>query len=135
MALSLAVQGQERTIKVNVTNDWSFDKTDEPVVVKLDEVKRLKFDVQSAIVRVEGKELPCQLDDLDGDAKADELVFLADIGSGQTLAYEVTLSATGAQKEYTPRVYADMMLDDKKGKHPFITSIEAPGKSYIYSDL
>lgn len=135
MALSLAVQGQERTIKVNVTNDWSFDKTDEPVVVKLDEVKRLKFDVQSAIVRVEGKELPCQLDDLDGDAKADELVFLADIGSGQTLAYEVTLSATGAQKEYTPRVYADMMLDDKKGKHPFITSIETPGKSYIYSDL
>ena len=82
MALSLAVQGQERTIKVNVTNDWSFDKTDEPVVVKLDEVKRLKFDVQSAIVRADGKEIPCQLDDLDGDAKADELVFLADIGAG-----------------------------------------------------
>lgn len=135
MLLPLVMQGQECTLKVSVTNDWENGKKDAPVVVKLDEVRRLKFAVQSAVVQLEGKEVPCQLDDMDADAQADELVFLADVEAGQTLNYEVTLSANGLQGDYAPRVYADMMLDDKKGKHPFITSIEAPGKSYIYSDL
>jgi hypothetical protein len=135
MAFPFAVQGQERTINVKVTNQWVSHKTDEPVVVKLDEVKRLKFDVRSAMVRLDGREIPCQLDDMNGDSRADELIFLADIDGGQMLEYEVTLSATRKQNDYAPRVYADMMLDDKKGKHPFITSIEAPGNSYIYSDL
>lgn len=135
VAFALAAQAQERTMEVSVSNTWKHAKTDEPVVLKFSELKNLKFDVSSAVVTLAGKEIPCQLDDMDGDAHADELVFLADIDAGETRKYIVTLSASGKQKEYAVRVYADMMLDDKKGRHPFVTCVETPGNSYIYSDL
>lgn len=135
VAVSLIAGAQERTVEVTVSNRWKHSKTDEPVVLKLSELKKLKFDVNSAVVTLNGQEVPCQLDDMDSDSHADELVFLADVAAGETLKYNVTLSASGRQKDYAARVYADMMLDDKKAKHPFITCIETPGSSYIYSDL
>lgn len=135
VAVSLIAGAQERTVEVTVSNRWKHSKMDEPVVLKLSELKKLKFDVNSAVVTLNGQEVPCQLDDMDGDSHADELVFLADVAAGETLKYNVTLSASGRQKDYAARVYADMMLDDKKAKHPFITCIETPGSSYIYSDL
>lgn len=135
VAVSLIAGAQERTVEVAVSNRWKHSKTDEPVVLKLSELKKLKFDVNSAVVTLNGQEVPCQLDDMDGDSHTDELVFLADVAAGETLKYNVTLSASGRQKDYVARVYADMMLDDKKAKHPFITCIETPGSSYIYSDL
>ncbi|MCM1312216.1 MAG: DUF4861 domain-containing protein [Bacteroides sp.] len=135
MTFTFMVGAQEKNMEVTVSNKWEQAKTDEPVVLRLSELKKLKFDVRSAIVTLGEREIPCQLDDIDGDSHFDELVFLSDIAAGETLKYKVTLSASGKQKEYAPRVYADMMLDDKKSKHPFITSIETPGSSYIYSDL
>lgn len=36
-------------------------------------------DVKSALVKCEGEEIPCQLDDLDQDGKMDELCFITDI--------------------------------------------------------
>lgn len=135
IAVSLVSGAQEKSVEVTVSNKWEHPKKDEPVVLKLSELKKLKFAANSAVVMLNGKEVPCQLDDMDGDSRADELVFLADVAAGETLKYTVTFSASDNQKEYAARVYADMMLDDKKAKHPFISCIETPGNSYIYSDL
>lgn len=126
---------KEKAIAVEVSNDWMETRKDEPIVVDLSAVRKLDFTVTFALVTLDGNEIPCQLDDLDGDTKADELIFLADINAGQTLVYDVKLMSYGEHKQYEPRVYCDMMLNDKKGKHPKITGIEAPGNSYIYSDL
>ncbi len=122
-----------------VENTWQQAKENEPIVLKLNELKELEtkldFQVKSATVTTEGQALPYQLDDIDGDNRADELVFLADINGKTSRTYNVTFSSADDTTHFTPRVYADMQLDDKRGKHPFITSIEAPGSSYIYSDL
>lgn len=133
--MSLSAFGQQKDMNVTVKNKWEHAKTDEPVVIDLSKIKNLNFSVKSALVTLNGKEIPSQLDDMNGDFHADELVFLTDIGGKDVQKFKVTLKADGEQKKYEQRVYADMMLDDKKSKHPFITSIEAPGESYIYSDL
>ncbi|MBR2253903.1 MAG: DUF4861 family protein [Prevotella sp.] len=51
----------EKNVKVNVTNTYGKARKAVPVVVKLDGT------TQSALVKLDGKEVPCQLDDLDDD--------------------------------------------------------------------
>lgn len=120
---------------VTVKNSWNEAKKDEPVVIRLEDKK-----VQSARIIRKGSSdpVPCQLDDLDGDTYPDELVFLVDIAPGETQQYSVTLSGRNEKVEaphFASRTYADMMLEDKKNKYPKITSLEAPGESYLYNDL
>ncbi len=122
------------TFKVTVRNNWNETKKDEPVIIELD------GRIQSAeVVRKGSKDLvPCQLDDLDGDTYPDELIFLVDIAPNETQQYSVTLFDSNDKADiptFTPRTYADMMLEDKKNKYPKITSLEAPGESYLYNDL
>lgn len=123
---------QQKTFTVYVNNGSATDRTDVPVVL---DVSRVRFAVKSATVKLRGKEIPCQLDDMDGDFKADELVFLADVKAMQESRYKVNISCKGQQKEYTPRVYANMGLNDKYGKFPTLNGIEAPGDSYIFKDV
>lgn len=120
---------------MSVTNDWNRSKKDEPVIVKLADVKKLNFCVNSAVVTLSGKEIPCQLDDMDGDLKKDELVFLADIDAKTTQNYTVTLSAANAQKAYSPRVWGALILRDRKDIHPKLKMLEAPGSSNLFNDV
>ncbi len=131
----LAMMAQEKTLSVSVTNNWNKAKSDEPIVLKFTEIKKLSFNVSSATITLNGKDIPCQLDDLNGDTKNDELVFLADIPAKATQTYEVKLCAKGENKNYDSRVYAHMGLNDKYGKYPTINGIEAPGDSYIFKDV
>lgn len=61
-----------RTISIEVSNTWNKDRTDAPVVLKLNDLKP-GFQVRSAVVMNGNKEVPSQLDDLNSDLKADEL--------------------------------------------------------------
>ena len=79
-ACTLAAQSQPntKTISVEVTNSWSKDKSDAPVVLKIKDLQP-GFRVRSAVVMNGSEEIPSQLDDLNGDLKADELAFVMDI--------------------------------------------------------
>lgn len=129
---SLSAFAQTETMSVKVTNTWNQPKANEPVVVSL---AKKKMTVKSARVTLDGKEVPCQLDDMNGDGRFDELIFLTDIEGGAKQTFRVELSATGKPRQYTPRVYAHMGLNDKYGKYPTINGIEAPGNSYIFKDV
>ena len=130
--LSQVVVAQQRTFTVRVKNGSMINRRDVPVVV---DVRMVHFDVASARVTLNGREVPCQLDDMDGDFKVDEVVFLADVQAMQTRKYKVNISSRGVQKVYEPRVYVHMGLNDKYGKLPTIQGIEAPGDSYIFKDV
>ena len=143
-SLCLNAMAQQRTLQVTVSNPTAVAKTDAPVVIRFSEVKKLKFAVASASVKSNGTEIPCQLDDLNADRKNDELAFVVNLAANETKTFDVTLSAEA--KANSPlsgklegsakaRTYADMQLNDKKGKYPFITRLEAPGKVNVYSDL
>ena len=119
-----------RTVTVFVRNQLDNDRTDQPVVISLAQYG----EVRSALVTVDGQEIPCQLDDLNQDDIFDELCFLANLGESERKQYTVTLFDEGEPRSYPARVYADMLVrntSDKKLKknqqNNFLESITVRG--------
>ena len=131
----VAASAQTETLQVTVTNSWKGEKVDEPVVVKLPHVKKVGFEVKGARVTCDGVLVPCQLDDMDGDLRADEVFFLADMKGKETKKYEVKLSAEETKTEEAPRIYTALQLRDKQDKHPDVLRVEAPGGSFVFNDI
>lgn len=133
----VAAMAQTASVKVDVTNEWKDDKADAPVAVKLSDVKKLDFVVKSVRVTCKGKDVACQLDDMDGDMLPDEVFFVTDIKGKDTKTFEVTLSAKEDKKAKAvePRIYTALQIRDKQDKHPDVTRVEAPGKSFLFNDI
>ncbi len=106
-AITTVVMAQT-TLTVTVDNTWDNDKSDSPVAITLSDY--CDFAVHSALVTLGTQEIPCQLDDLNDDDTYDELFFLADIPAKSSSVYTVTLSPEGTPREYTPRVWAQLMI-------------------------
>lgn len=126
--------GAEKTITVVVRNIWDKAKTDAPVVIRLKDVDT-RFTVKAAIVTENGKEIPSQLDDLDGDRKADELAFVTDLPAKGDKHFTIVLSSEKSSRKYPSRVYASLKIRDKKDKHPSITSLTVPGTVNVYNNV
>ncbi len=103
----------EKTLNVTVENQSEKDKTNAPVVIKLDSYG---IDVKSALVTLDGKEIACQLDDINQDGTMDELCFLVDIAKKSSQEYSIALYDNGKAREYEPQVYVEMLLSNKKVK-------------------
>ncbi len=127
-------QNQKKDITVEITNPSNGERKDVPVVIRLNEIGP-GFKVRSATVYDGTKELPSQLDDLTMDLMADELAFVIDMPGNTTKEVKVTLSSEKSEKNYTSRVFAEMLISDKNGKHVPIQSITIPGASNIYNQL
>ena len=127
----------QQTITVNVSNPSKSARNDEPVVINLAPYG----DIRSALVIVDGQEIPCQLDDLNQDETFDELCFLADLKGMEKKQYSVTLFTEGEPRTYPARVFAEMVLSNTKDKslkknqqNNFIESITARGDAaYTYN--
>lgn len=132
--LALQAQANHKTITVEVSNQWSRAKTDEPIVIDLHKLN-VGFRIQSATVLNGTKEIPSQLDDLNGDRRADELAFLLHLPAGSRTTLKVNLSSAKSDKTYEPRVFAEMLVSDKRGKHVPVHSVTIPGTSNIYSQM
>ena len=115
-------------ITVNVSNPTRQSRNDQAVVIDLKQYG----DIRSALVMQDGKEIPCQLDDLDQDEQFDELCFLVDLSGKEKKKYSVTLYHEGTPRQYPARVYAKMLMRNDKVKEKnrhnnFIESITARG--------
>ena len=127
LALTTASYSQQ-TLSVSVSNPSTSVRSDEPITIPLTGYG----DIQSALVTVDGQEIPCQLDDLDQNDTFDELCFLTDLKGKETKTYKVQLFSEGEPRPYPARVFAEMLVrNDKvkeKNKHNnFIESITARG--------
>ena len=109
---ALGTQAQEK-LTVTVENPLKMERKDAPVVVKLSQEGKM---VRSALVTCGGKEIPCQLDDLNGDKRFDELCFTTDLGKLEKKEFQVTLFSEGTPRKYEPRVYIEMVLPNSKVK-------------------
>ena len=110
--LAALVAQAQTTLKVSISNPLSVRRTAVPVTIQLESPVR-----SALVVDSRGEEQPCQLDDLDNDGRYECLSFIvAEIGGKKTLDYSVTLSNEGQPRAYTPQVYAEMMLTNKKIK-------------------
>jgi hypothetical protein len=88
----LSAQAQVN-FQVSVSNPSKVARTDAPVVVDLSKLGAIG-NIQRAVVTVDGKEIPSQLDDTNRDCTNDELCFLADLGKKETKTYQVHLYRT-----------------------------------------
>lgn len=130
----ILAQATEKTIAIEVKNNWKKEQTDAPVAIKLGTLG-LGFQVRSAIVWDGSQEVPSQLDDLNNDRKADELAFVIDLPANAKKTLKITLSSEKSDTQYEARVFAQMLVSDKKGKHVPVRSLTIPGTSHIYNQL
>lgn len=110
--MSMACLAQ-KTVSISVENKAKTDRMKAPVVIQLE---KYGMNVRKAVVTLDGKEIPCQLDNINGDKRMDELCFLADMERKSKKVFSITLSEEGEQKEYTPEVYVEMLLTNRKVK-------------------
>ena len=126
-----------RTITVSVSNPMNISRADVPIIIQLAPYG----EVRSALVTLNGQEMPCQLDDLDKDDTFDELCFLANLDKKEKQQYTVTLFEEGEPRQYPARVYAEMVLSNTKDKklkknqqNNYIESLTARGDAaYTYN--
>ncbi len=134
--ISQTANCSERKISLTINNPSPYTKTNVPAIIKLSEIPDLDFSPSSAVIFEGAKSYAYQLDDLDHDGKKDELCFLYDISGESKKVFDVTLSDTILlDTEDIQEVYCELLLDDQKGLHPSINSIEAPGSSNIFNAL
>ena len=115
LALLLASMNSmaQQTLNVSVKNNATTNRDAVPVVIDL---KTQPTPVKSALVTLNGVETACQLDDLDGDGTYDELCFITSLKKKEEKTFIVSLSKEGAPKEYPAKVYAEMLISNKKVK-------------------
>lgn len=117
----------QMTYTVKVTNTMKQVRNDQPVVLQLADDN----EVQSALVTLDGKEAPSQLDDLNEDGFYDELCFLANLDKKEQQKFEVKLYTTGEPRQYSPRTFAQLLLRNPKVKEKnkqdfYLTEITVP---------
>lgn len=131
--LSASAQGQEKEIEVIVENPWNAEKIDEPVVIDLSSLGA-GFTVKSATVFDGTNEISSQLDDMNGDTRADELAFVINLPASGKKTLNVILSSLKSDKTYPARVYAEMLFrTSKKNKYAKGYAIYADGASDTYN--
>lgn len=130
LAAVVAAQAADKTLTVKVTNPSKMERRAVPVVIEVDD------DVRSALVTLDGKEIPCQLDDLDDDGEFDELAFVTDMAKKEKQTFTVTLSEQGEPRKYENRTYGYLGIRDrseKNQKHQRITSVTFPKDTNPYN--
>lgn len=118
-----------KVINVRITNPLSVDREDVPVTIPLTE------EYATALVTVDGKEIPCQLDDLDDDGIYDELCFVTTMKKKETQNITINLDAEGEPRKYAARVYGSLNIRDRSAKEPKhlpIRSLTVPATSNPY---
>lgn len=130
LAAVVAAQAADKTLTVTVTNPSKTERKAVPVVIEVDD------DVRSALVTLDGKEIPYQLDDLDDDGEFDELAFVTDMAKKEKQTFTVTLSEQGEPRKYENRTYGYLGIRDrseKNQKHQRITSVTFPKDTNPYN--
>lgn len=130
LAAAVTAQAADKTLTVTVTNPSKTERRAVPVVIEVDD------DVRSALVTLDGKEIPCQLDDLDDDGEFDELAFVTDMAKKEKQTFTVTLSEQGEPRKYENRTYGYLGIRDrseKNQKHQRITSVTFPKDTNPYN--
>ena len=103
----------DHQLSITLDNRQKCDIPNYPFLLSLSEIP---MKVNSALVTLEGQEIPCQLDDINGDGKYDELFVMVTLPKKAKKILQISLTDTGEPRVYKPKVYVDMMLTNNKIK-------------------
>ncbi len=114
------------SLTVTVSNPIDKPREAVPVVVPVKAAEGK--DVKSVTIK-NHPEIAWQLDDLNDDGFADELVFLVDLAPNQTEKYTIDFSNQSSMTEFESGTNAYIRLNDKNKKYPKIQAIAFPGSA------
>lgn len=122
-------------IKMIIVNPNNSEIKNAPVVVELDKYKKIAQNKRAdLVVLVNGKQISSQLDDLNKDGVADELIFLLDLKAEQTLAVTLKTITADKREKFQTEVYADMIFKPKGGKMEFVQEMSST-KNDMYNQM
>ena len=123
MTLSL-ITALLSSLYVTVSNPLPEQRSDVPVVVP---IPTSAGEVRS--IKIAGiNNMPYQLDDMNGDGVADEIVVMLDMKPGETRTLTLNLSTVpDTTATFEAGTYAYLKLNDKNKKYPKISAITYPG--------
>lgn len=116
LTLTMAVTAvwAQKTMDVTVENTVKEGRENVPVTIPLD---AQLGGMKCVRVMSDGVEVPSQLDDFDRDGTMDELCFMTSLKKKEKKTFQVVFSNEVSEvKSAAPRVYAQMMLTNKKVK-------------------
>ncbi|MDR0712055.1 MAG: DUF4861 domain-containing protein [Prevotellaceae bacterium] len=107
-----------KEVVVTVKNPLNIARVDAPVTVSAERIRLLDAAYRGGKVAVyDGSARICsQLDDFDGDGKADELAFLLDMKADELKKIRLVIGDTTAAPCATGRVHAQLFLRNKEAK-------------------
>lgn len=122
-------------IRLTVTNPNQVDIQDAPVVVQLNQFKKIGLKKRDQLaVFVDGKQISSQLDDLNKDSIPDELVFLLDLKAGEKKKVNLRHISEKNRIKFPAEVYASLILKEADGSHRNIEAISSD-KNDMYNKL
>lgn len=130
LLLLCSCQSGNNHLTVTIENPSDHERQQVPVAIDLSQHIK-DSTVHSARVVWEGTEIPSQLDDINGDLKADELVFLANIPANGKKVFEVHFNEERPHTTYPAGTHAYIKLYDRKEKYPKVRSISYPGDANL----
>ena len=115
------------SLTVTVSNPLNVQREAVPVVVPVGQDGK---EINSANYKGH-PEITYQLDDLNDDGRADELVFLLDMKPNATETITIDLSSAPKTADFVPGTNAYIKLNDKNKKHPRIQAIPFRGQATL----
>lgn len=111
LAAASTIEARTNSFVMRIDCKTASTQQEQPVVIKLSGQDY----THSAKVEIDGKPVPCQLDDFDHDGIYDELCFLTNASQDGQKAI-ITLSDTEETAPSKPRTYAEIVLRNPKVK-------------------
>ena len=110
---------QNPTWELEISNPSVFDLADVPVIIEKAQINKILDGIagQNIMVTSADKNLPLQLDDLDGDGSSDELFTLIDLSAGQKASILIRKAGELVPGEQTPRT--NIRMARKTGEDEF----------------
>lgn len=119
--LTYSTVSAQTVVNLNLSSKATHESA--PVVLNLAQYGT----VRSAMVSIDGMEVPCQLDDLDKDGTMDELSFVTNLVKNKPRKASVTLYYNGKPRQYEPRTFAEIVLrsgaKEKNKQEIYLSSI------------
>ncbi|MFH1740294.1 MAG: DUF4861 family protein, partial [bacterium] len=97
---------ESKSLVVRITNPLDLPRDSAPVALRLDDPPKEIGSGAFRVIDAEGRILPSQLDDTDGDSLKDEIFFPISLDPGETRDVTIRYGDQDAQQAYSPRVTA-----------------------------
>lgn len=113
---------------IQLTNPLAVDRADEIIILSRSDLEKKMGNIPvgfAPVVQLKGKNLPSQVDDLNGDGKWDELALLVSLKASQTISLQIKPVAIAAYPAFEKRTNVRLGIHQPDGTYPEVDHYKA----------